>query len=141
MEVKVEVKMEVKIVIDGKPVGQPRPRFVRTATGVRTYSATHPANAYKRAIELLARQQFPTPLLGPVGVRILAVFPRLAKDKRPAEALHVAKTDCDNVAKAVLDGLNGVAFVDDAQVCDLAVTKRRAALNEKAHTEVTIWSL
>ena len=132
---------EVKIVIDGKPEGQPRPRFARTTHGVRTYSPPHPANAYKRTIELLARQKFPTPLLGPVSVHVLAVFPRLAKDKLPGSAPHTSKPDCDNVAKAVMDALNGVAFVDDAQVSQLTVKKERAALNQRTRTEVTITSL
>lgn len=33
------------------------------------------------------------------------------------------KPDADNIAKAVLDGLNGVAFVDDSQVVALMVKK------------------
>lgn len=32
--------------------------------------------------------------------------------------------DGDNYAKAALDGLNKVAFLDDAQVCDLISSKR-----------------
>lgn len=34
------------------------------------------------------------------------------------------KTDVDNVAKAVLDALNKVAYKDDCQVCELIVSKR-----------------
>ena len=33
------------------------------------------------------------------------------------------KPDCDNIAKIVLDSLNGIAFMDDKQVVNLVVTK------------------
>lgn len=36
---------------------------------------------------------------------------------------HTAKKDADNLAKSILDGLNGVAFVDDSQVYELHVSK------------------
>ena len=34
--------------------------------------------------------------------------------------------DIDNLLKTVLDGLNGVAFRDDAQVCEVVASKRYA---------------
>ena len=34
------------------------------------------------------------------------------------------KPDADNVAKLVLDAINGTAFVDDSQVVSLSVAKR-----------------
>ena len=33
------------------------------------------------------------------------------------------KPDLDNVLKAVLDGLNGIAFVDDSQVVNVCMAK------------------
>jgi Holliday junction resolvase RusA-like endonuclease len=36
------------------------------------------------------------------------------------------KPDLDNVAKAVLDAINGIVYVDDAQVINLVATKRYA---------------
>ena len=33
------------------------------------------------------------------------------------------KPDCDNIAKAVLDALNGLAYKDDSQVTELTVRK------------------
>lgn len=35
----------------------------------------------------------------------------------------IKKPDCDNLAKAVLDGLNGVAWADDAQITRLYMRK------------------
>ena len=34
------------------------------------------------------------------------------------------KPDTDNIAKAILDALNGLAYYDDAQVVNLEVQKR-----------------
>ena len=43
------------------------------------------------------------------------------------ELKHIKhKSDIDNVAKAVLDGLNKVAYKDDCQVAELEITKQYA---------------
>ena len=36
---------------------------------------------------------------------------------------HIKKPDCDNLAKAVKDGLEGVFYKNDSQVCDLRIQK------------------
>ena len=46
---------------------------------------------------------------------------------------HIKKPDIDNLAKAVLDGLNGVAWADDSQIVQLNVRK------EYATTEPHVW--
>ena len=68
---------------------------------------------------------------GPVRVRINAVFTVPAKwlveKKKLAirnEILPEMKPDCDNIAKAILDSLNGIAYKDDSQVVELTVVKR-----------------
>jgi Holliday junction resolvase RusA-like endonuclease len=33
------------------------------------------------------------------------------------------KPDIDNIVKAILDGMNGIVYVDDKQVVDLNLTK------------------
>lgn len=43
--------------------------------------------------------------------------------------------DLDNLAKAVLDALNGIAYVDDRQVHDLHITKAPAG---GAETSITV---
>ena len=40
------------------------------------------------------------------------------------EIKPLTKPDVDNIAKLVLDALNGVAFVDDKQIIELSVKKR-----------------
>nr|DAN73502.1 MAG TPA: Endodeoxyribonuclease RusA [Caudoviricetes sp.] len=46
-----------------------------------------------------------------------------SRPKRLLAELDTAKPDIDNVTKAVLDALNGVAYDDDKQVVSLRVTK------------------
>jgi Holliday junction resolvase RusA-like endonuclease len=36
---------------------------------------------------------------------------------------HVSRPDIDNIVKAILDGLNGVVFADDASVAQLVASK------------------
>lgn len=48
--------------------------------------------------------------------------------------------DVDNLAKTVLDALNGVAFVDDKQISQLVLNRVYGA-GEQARTEVHIWIL
>jgi Holliday junction resolvase RusA-like endonuclease len=66
---------------------------------------------------------------GPVKVDITAYFsiPRSVSKKKRTEMLagkiRPMKLDCDNIAKIIFDGLNGVAFKDDKQVVELKVIK------------------
>ena len=46
------------------------------------------------------------------------------------------RRDADNVLKAVMDGLNGVAYDDDSRVVKATVTK--AIDREQPRTEVTV---
>ena len=68
-----------------------------------------------------------TPGRGPVSVVIDAVFvrPKYHKTKKglKVSAPELPRQDVDNVAKAVLDALNGIAWVDDTQVQRLVVEK------------------
>lgn len=61
---------------------------------------------------------------GAVSVEI-HVYGKLPKSrpKRIESEPNTVKPDADNIAKAVLDGLNGVAFEDDSQVTELTVIK------------------
>ena len=37
--------------------------------------------------------------------------------------MHTKRPDCDNLAKSILDALNGIAYDDDSQICSLSVFK------------------
>lgn len=64
------------------------------------------------------------PFEGAVSVKV-DIYRRMPKN-RPKKVLRerdTYKPDADNIAKAVLDAMNGLAFVDDSQVVSLSVTK------------------
>lgn len=114
--------------VPGNPVPQPRPR-VSTAGGFgRAYvPKSHAVHAYRQAVAIAAKAAGCEPHADPVNVVIDLVFARpkshLRKNGLRAGAPALPRCDLDNCAKAVLDSLNGVAWVDDSQVSRLVVEK------------------
>ena len=124
--------MNEHFIVRGVPVGKGRPRFSTVNGHAVAYTPEKTVN-YETLVKLSYQQQcagvkFPEGV--PLSVRINAYFPipkSTSKKKRAqmesGEIMHLKKPDCDNVAKACLDALNGIAFYDDSQVCDLTVKK------------------
>lgn len=107
----------------GKVRGKGRPRFTRsgrpyTPKGTRDYERTI-REAYENA-----PGRPPEPFSGPIEVCIMT-YRQLPKStpKSVFSEQDTHKPDADNVAKVVLDALNGVAWLDDAQVTSLTVVK------------------
>ena len=131
--------MTIVLMIPGTPYAK---KSDRITTGGGKARAFNPAEneRFEAVVRQLAALQLRRPLLGPVRVEIAAVFappPSWSKKKRAAHLwrAHTQKPDLDNLAKAVLDGLNRVAFGDDSQVVDL---RTRKLWGEPAQTKVTI---
>lgn len=66
----------------------------------------------------------------PLSVKIIAYFPipkSLNKSKKEAAArgdlCPTVRPDVDNIAKCVLDALNGIAYGDDKQIAELHIKK------------------
>ncbi len=122
----------VEFTVPVLPVGKGRPRHTRTGH-VYTPTATRVAEAQIAAAYLhVARpaRVTPAPKGVPVSLAIRAVFPTPGswarwRHERAAHGAypHTARPDADNIAKTVLDALNGVAWHDDAQVSAVTVTK------------------
>lgn len=111
--------------VPGKPFGKQRPRHVR-ATG-RTYTPAETVS-FERAVGTIAGPLFNRPLQGPVGLSIVAYFempPSWPRKKREAMIgnPHTQKPDLSNIAKAIEDGLNRIAYDDDCQVASSFVRK------------------
>jgi Holliday junction resolvase RusA-like endonuclease len=64
---------------------------------------TPEALAFRHAVRMIAMVQGVTPLVGPVAVFLDVYRPR-------------RRGDLDNILKATLDALNGIAYRDDEQV-------------------------
>lgn len=79
------------------------------------------------------------PLEGPVAAHVRAVFPRAKRDPGDGREWHTkAQGDADNVAKAILDASNGIAYGDDRQVARLVVEKLVAAPGEEPHVSLEV---
>jgi Holliday junction resolvase RusA-like endonuclease len=117
--------------IDGDPVPKGRPKFTSIAGFMRTYTPRKTVD-YELIVRAAAKAAMgPTDLLEtPVGVYlyIRLPIPKSHSKKRKDACLlgyekPIKKPDIDNLAKSILDGMNGVIWKDDAQIVSLHVTK------------------
>nr|DAE17478.1 MAG TPA: Endodeoxyribonuclease RusA [Siphoviridae sp. ctoRD1] len=122
-------EMEMKwfcFMVPGKPQGKGRPRFSRKSGTAYTPSKTRD---YERLIASRFYKFGGAKVAGRVVVEIIAAFPVpkswTIQKKTDAVCGNVSpgKPDIDNIQKAVLDGLNGVAYDDDSQVVDVHCRK------------------
>ncbi len=116
----------LKITIPIRPVGKARPRF--GGGHVYTPKLTKRAEKIIKEHARLAYRNPPTDK--PVAVEVEAIFAPPVKWAKAIRALAAdnsqprpIKPDVDNITKLVLDALNGVLWVDDAQVVNLSVWK------------------
>lgn len=103
-------------VVKGRPVPKARPRVARghAYTPQRTKD-------YEEIVQIAYKNAGGTKFEGAVVMRISAVY------KAPKKSMlyhnRTKKPDLDNIAKAIMDGLNGIAYEDDSQVSFLQVEK------------------
>lgn len=112
----------------GVPRGQGRPRFTRTG---RAYKADKDRE-YERSIRAayLEWHRDKRPIDGPfrVSVEVWMQVPRTASRNKREDMLidrirPTVKPDLDNVVKAVLDALNGIAYTDDKALVQIEAKK------------------
>lgn len=115
-----------KIIVLGEPVAKERARVVNgrafTPKRTRAYEAQVAWEYKKQKGKFYDRE--------PVTVKIKLYFaPPKSTSKRElakistGQAMYMGKKDIDNIAKSILDGLNGVAYIDDRQVVELSISK------------------
>lgn len=103
--------------------GKERPRFSRSGKHVYTPSKTAKAEREIRKA-FIAAGGVKAPKGVEVAVHITTVRPLpKSRPKRIESEPDICRPDVDNISKAVLDALNGVAWEDDAQVTELVVGK------------------
>lgn len=122
----------IHLIIDQKPLPKERPRF-NTKSG-HAYTPSKTAK-YESHIKFAAKCVCQRPFEGPVEVRLVFNFLKAKSSKLN----HVTKRpDIDNLTKGVLDALNGVAFIDDAQIIKLYCEKNFSAVE---NIEITVHEL
>lgn len=123
--------MRLCFTVPGAPRGKGRPRASRRGGYIRLYTDAKTA-AYEAEIGLYAKlamkgeAPFAVPLAIAVSVFVEPIKSASKRDRASmlsGETLPAKKPDLDNIIKAVLDGCNGVAFVDDALVVQIAASK------------------
>jgi Holliday junction resolvase RusA-like endonuclease len=128
------------IFIPGRPYAKKRHR-VGTIRG-RARAFNPPENdRFEHVVRTLAASVLRAPIEGPVRVVIVATFapPASWSGTRRATAIgtpHASRPDADNIAKAIKDALNRLAWTDDAQVAELTVRKLWGEI-EGTRVEVT----
>ena len=104
-----------------------RPRFTRFG-GVYTPATTEYFERKIKAsyIDMYGNKKFDSRSPLRAEIEILHALPKNMSKKRKIElncAPDTRKPDLDNVAKLVMDALNGVAYDDDKQITSMSVSK------------------
>lgn len=123
--------MTAHFVVAGIPKAKGRPKFSRVGNYVKTYTPKDTI-VYENLVRLEYERQCEEIYFDdlPIRATIRAYFPipkgvskRKHLEMENGLILHTKKPDCDNLAKSILDALNGIAFCDDSQICGLTVHK------------------
>ena len=134
----------ITFTVPGQPIPKGRPRAALTTTGVRLHTPAKTLG-YENRVRHYAEQAMAgrRPIQGAVAIHAVLYLeiPRSWGAQRLAEAVAgneapIASFDIDNAAKSLLDGCNGVVYVDDKQVTRLTIEKAYG-LVPGAHMEVT----
>lgn len=116
--------------VDLNPVPKGRPRFSKVGGFVRSYTpkktSDYETQVKTQAQAVMTREPLETPIAVYLYFRL--PIPRSYTKKRQEACLSgserpTKKPDIDNLAKSVLDGLNGVIWHDDSQIVSLHLTK------------------
>ena len=113
--------------VPGRPVPKARPRVVNGHAYTPRETAAYEA-AVRWCYKAVARGA--EPLRVPCAVEMVFRFPipasarrKTMPDKIKAGEPYTSRPDADNLAKAILDALNGLAFADDALVVEISARK------------------
>ncbi|WP_338854763.1 RusA family crossover junction endodeoxyribonuclease [Clostridium perfringens] len=128
----------MKVVVTGKIRGKARPRVCRG-------HAFTPKDTvqYEKLVRDCYKEQDGRYLEGSIKALIIAYYkiPKSYSKKR-VQAIRdglekpTKKPDADNIAKIILDSLNGIAYKDDSQIVELMVIKRYTEENERIEFEL-----
>jgi crossover junction endodeoxyribonuclease RusA len=107
---------------------------------VTTADNKGPARAWAATVTDAAHQHW---LGGPVAdalaVQVEFVLPRRKGAPKRSTPAHTRKPDIDKLARCVLDAMTHVVYADDAQIDDLAASKREAEPGETPGARIRIY--
>ena len=123
------------VFVRGIPKPQGRPRIVRFPNGKAGLKDPEASRDWKNYVRMCVAEKVQEPISGPVALELWFYLPipkSFSRRKRLAalsgEILPAKKPDLDNLVKAVLDALLGVALQDDKQIVELRAGKLYGAV-------------
>lgn len=139
------------IEVMGQPMGKQRPKATTIDGFARVYTPRETIN-YENKVQMYWVDKYgKEQLKGALHIEIVAYFQlnktdytkkgeltKGGKRKLRGEERPTKKPDIDNIIKAVLDGLNGVAFHDDQQIVFISARKEYSL---QPSVEITIHEL
>lgn len=132
-------KFARNFIIPGEPVAKGRPKLSRYGT----YTPKKTKEYEEHIKQEWRKNGYKEPLTGAVMVDITFYRSIQKSSSKAAKTAKLTgkvkptvKPDLDNYIKAVLDGLNGLAWVDDSQIVNISATKEYSL---EPKTVVLIW--
>lgn len=120
--------MRYKFEIYEKAIGKERPRY--SAKTHRMYTPTRTSTFEEKVkVAFLSKYNIQTELSEKPFRAVINVCYKPSKSlskKKQQDLLYrecTKRPDCDNIAKAILDALNGLAYKDDKQITYLSIEK------------------
>lgn len=133
--------MRIEFTINGECVPKARPRFSKFG---HVYT-TPKTRAYENIVKSTAIDNRVPCITTALRVELIiykSIPKSFSKKKRElaneGKIYPVVKPDIDNYVKSVLDGLNGVLFMDDKQIVDFRAIKK---YSDNPRVEVTAWNI
>lgn len=125
------------LTVHGQPVGKPRPKATVVGGHARVYTPSAGQRYEYMVRETYLANHQAKPSCSPLRIEIKAFFGlnkadydskgnpnKKGKAKLSGACACAKKPDFDNIAKIVVDALNGIAWVDDCQIVSASVSKR-----------------
>lgn len=127
--------IQYEFTVAGRPKGKDRPRFSKDG---HTYT-TRKTREYEDLVRYIYSKEIHGQMI-PEGMHIIVCIfadfkipeadKKADKEKKRRGLIPATiKPDVDNIAKIILDSLNGVAWRDDSEVIELRVFKQYAEKN------------
>ncbi len=136
-------RIELTIRGDAVPMGRPRTAVIKGHARIYQPQKSQEYKAYVRMVVSEYMREHGIPTLDD-GVSIYLLFkmavPKSFTKKKRVSALEgntrpTKKPDLDNLAKTILDALNGIAYRDDSQIVRLSLEK---TYSEESEVEIFI---
>lgn len=122
--------MQKTLTMTIEPRPKERPRATVIGGHARIYTPKTTEDYEKKIRAAWTKANGSDPITGPVLVRIHVGMPIPKSTPKGNKALMlnrqlrpVTKPDIDNLAKSILDAINGIAYKDDNQIVDLLARK------------------